>query len=310
MKLPLPAAPSIPAMVTDLFTRVHATEPTPYVQPPEPTPTDPILPTDTTKLINQMSTTDPTKPNEQTEPTSTTESPPPARASPTFLPIKPSRSNGSIPVNDDSFQLLDEFDEPFVCTSADVSQDKLSLQATLYGIRPCDETTVIRADVPRCEQDVGEIQPLRVVFSGTGSNRQFQRQTACSMLAAMIADPHLRPANLSLRQKCQILLRPHANLDLEIKEYAQLGFVQTDENNQCVRLSANIGEVLVNSGWARSDSATKPPSLTYSIKLSMGDQEALQCWGDEHVNTPKRARNCQEQQTTIEPKRRCESPVL
>ena len=246
----LPAAPSIPG------------EPISYVQSPEPT--EPILLTDTSKSTKSTLLTDPstsTKSMLTTEPPSTT------KPIPTFLPIKPSRSSGSILANDDSFQPLDEFDEPFVCTSADVSQDKLSLQATLYGIRPCDETTVIRADVSRYEQDVGEIQPLRVVFSGTGSNRQFQRQTACSMLAAMIADPHLRPANLSSRQNCQILLRPHANLDLEIKEYAQLGFVQTDENNQCVQLSANIGEVLVNSGWSRSDSATKPPSLILSIKF-------------------------------------------
>jgi hypothetical protein len=251
---------------------------------------------------------------------------PTAASDTSFSPSKPtlpSKSSTPLITGSDPYQPSTDFDEPFVYTSAEVTEDKLVLQATLYGFHLHDHTTMIRADVT-----IGtNHQSSHVAFCGHGTNRQFQRQTACAMLAAIVAGDFLcsststststnTSSNSSVDQNCYVTLRPHVNLDLEIKEYAQLGFVQVDQTfKQGIRLIANIGDVLNNSGWSKIDSViVNPPCPVYTIALSKIDQEALQRLRKRHSdNTSKRSSvndEEQDQPTFADAKRHCKSPLL
>ena len=296
--------PSKPTNLTESIKPTGLSEPTNLTESSEPAeffePTNLTEPSNLTEPITNL-----TEPSNLTEPTE-----------PITKPTLPSKSSTPLVTGVDSYQPSTDFDEPFVYTSAEVTRDKLVLQATLYGFSLHDHTTIIRADLT-----IGDTHQLsHVAFSGHGPNREFQRQTTCAMLAAIVSDNILCSIKPSVDQNCYVTLRPHVNLDLEIKEYEQLGFVQVDETlKQGVRLIANIGDVINNSGWAKIDSVVfNPPSPVYIIGLSDANQEALRRLCKQYSNnTSKRPgateeeEEDQDQQPTLGgAKRHCPSPLL
>ena len=174
---------------------------------------------------------------------------------------------------------------------------------------------------------VQSISPFHVVIGSTSSwESEFRRQTACSMLAAMAAEEDLYPRKLDVNFNVHVLLQPHDELEAEMDEYFKLGFVQiatvsddsipSHTHNMlhltmdvgAVRLSANIRDVLLKSGWMNPlsglvygsqqsmsslpppspfPSSFSPPSPPYLIKFNIFQQEKLTKCRQHLVNAHK-----------------------